>query len=65
MTKLSGPEGEGTPLSRKLHGLRLHHIAAETEYPALNQSSGLNLEWEFLLELRDAGRRAADRWLAG
>jgi NTE family protein len=65
MTKLSGPQSDGTPLSRKLQRLRLHHIAAETEVPTLNQSSGLNLEWEFLRELHKAGCRAADRWLAG
>ena len=29
MTKLSGQEGEGSPLSRKLKRLRLHHVAAE------------------------------------
>jgi NTE family protein len=63
MTKLSGSERDGSPLSRKLQRLRLHHIAAETEFADLSQSSGLNLDWEFLLSLRDAGRRAADQWL--
>jgi NTE family protein len=63
MRKLSGLEESGSALSRRLQGFRLHHIAAEAEFPALSQSSGLNLDWEFLLELRDAGRRAADQWL--
>lgn len=63
MTKLSAPDGDGSSLARKLQRLRLHHIAAETEFPALSQASGLDLDWEFLLALRNAGRIAADRWL--
>jgi NTE family protein len=63
MTKLTQSEGDGTPLSRKLQRLRFHHIAAETEFPALSEASGLNLDWEFLTGLREAGRNAADRWL--
>jgi hypothetical protein len=31
----------------------------------LSQSSALNLDWQFLLELRNAGRAAADQWLSG
>jgi NTE family protein len=63
MMQLSGPESEGSRLARKLQKLRLHHVAAETEYPALSQSSALNLDWNFLIELKEAGRRAAERWL--
>jgi NTE family protein len=63
MTKLSGVDHNGSTMSRKLQRLRLHHISAEAEFPALSQSSGLDLDWEFLLSLRDAGRRAADQWL--
>jgi NTE family protein len=65
MRTLSGTEAGRSNLSRKLQKLRLHHIAAETEYPMLSQSSALNLDWVFLLELRDAGRAAADQWLSG
>jgi NTE family protein len=65
MAKLSDSEAKGSYLSRKLQKLRLHHIAAETEYPLLSQSSALNLDWQFLLQLRDAGRASADRWLSG
>ncbi len=61
MAKLSDPEAEKSRLSRKLQKLRVHHIAAETEFPQLSQSSALNLDWEFLIQLRDAGRGAADR----
>jgi NTE family protein len=65
MRKLSEAETGISRLSRKLRKLRLHHIAAETEYPLLSQSSALDLDWAFLLQLRDAGRAAADRWLSG
>ena len=65
MRTLSSVEAGGSILSRKLQKLRLHHIAAETEYPLLSQSSALNLDWPFLLQLRDAGQAAADRWLSG
>jgi NTE family protein len=64
MRKLSEAEVGASRLSRKLQKLRLHHLAAEAEYPLLSQSSALSLDWEFLLELRDAGRAAADRWLS-
>jgi NTE family protein len=64
MQTLSGTETPGSHLSRKLQKLHLHHIAAEAEYPVLSQSSALNLDWQFLLELRDAGRAAADQWLS-
>jgi NTE family protein len=63
MKKFSGPDGNGSALSRKVQDFHLHHIAAEAEFPALSQSSGLNLDWEFLLELHSFGRRAADQWL--
>jgi NTE family protein len=65
MTKLSEHEMKGSRLSRKLQRLKLHHLAAETEYPSLSEASALNLDWDFLLQLRDAGRNAADRWLSG
>ena len=63
MKKLAGADGQGSGLSRKLNKLSVHHIAAETEYPALSEASALNLDWDFLRDLRDAGRSAADRWL--
>jgi NTE family protein len=64
MTKLSGADGEGSPLSRKLKRLRLHHVAAEKEVPGLGEASALDRDRDFLIALRDAGRAAADRWLA-
>jgi NTE family protein len=64
MKKLAGPDGQGSRLSRKLNKLRVHHIAAEAAYPALGQASALNVDRDFLQDLRDAGRSAADRWLS-
>jgi NTE family protein len=64
MRKLSEAEVGISRLSRKLRRLRVHHIAAEKEYPLLSESSALDLDWKFLLQLRDAGRAAADRWLS-
>jgi NTE family protein len=63
MKELAGPHDQGSRLARKLRKLRLHHLTAEAEYPALGEASALNLDWTFLLALRDAGRRAAERWL--
>jgi NTE family protein len=65
MRTLSTAETGGSNLARKLQKIRLHHIAAEAEYPLLSQSSALNLDWPFLLQLRDAGQAAAGRWLSG
>ncbi len=42
---------------------RLHLIEAESEMSPLGASSKLNTEWDFLVKLRDIGRRAAGRWI--
>ena len=63
MKQLAGPHEQGSRLARKLQKLRLHHIAAEAEYLTLSETCALTLDWDFLLALRDAGRRAANRWL--
>jgi NTE family protein len=41
----------------------LHVIKAEEELEPFNASSKFNAEWEFLIHLRDLGRKAAGRWL--
>src|SRR3954471_7831952 len=51
-------------LSRKLQQLRLHHLSAERACPALSEASVANLDWPFLLNLRESGRAAAETWLA-
>jgi len=48
--------------SDSLHDIRMHRIALG-ERDDLDASSKLNTEWEFLLFLRDHGRRAARRFL--
>jgi NTE family protein len=65
MTRLVATGGDGSSLSRKLRRLKLHHIKAETEVPDLATASALDRDWEFLLQLRDAGRHAAEKWLSG
>lgn len=42
----------------------IHAIEAEEHMRALGVLSKLNPEWDFLLELRDLGRKSAARWLA-
>jgi NTE family protein len=63
MKKLSQIEGARSSFSKKLAAFELHQIVAEQEYPSLTDASALNLDWTFLIELRDAGRSAAERWL--
>lgn len=60
--------GKGN-LSRKGDGmegyrdLRLHRIDGAEKLVALDASTKMNAEWEFLQYLRDIGREAADRFL--
>jgi NTE family protein len=44
--------------------LQLHHLAAEDHVDGLSQASVLNTDWNFLTDLRDQGRAAAEAWLA-
>ncbi|MCR9219294.1 MAG: patatin-like phospholipase family protein [Alphaproteobacteria bacterium] len=55
-------EGRLDPVQYK-HVL-IHMITDSEALAPLGASSKLNAEWEFLLHLRDAGRRAAEGWLA-
>ena len=57
------PKIASSRLGRKLRRLRIHRIAAEKELARLAERSALNLDPSFLLELRDAGRAAAEKWL--
>ncbi len=49
----------------KLQALRIDTIAAEDEVQDLVNKSATNVDWNFLTELRDAGRRAAEIWAQG
>jgi NTE family protein len=51
-------------LRRKLRRLHLHRIAAENAVDDLAAKSALDLDWGFLVRLRDGGRAAAEQWLA-
>jgi NTE family protein len=51
-------------LARKLQQLRLHTIRAEDSFANLVDANALNLDWNFLVRLRDAGRAAAENWLS-
>ena len=64
MARVAGSGSQDPAFSRKLQRLRLHHLSAEREMSALSEASGDNLEWPFLLSLRESGRAAAEHWLA-
>jgi NTE family protein len=63
LVKVAGSGSQDMVFSRKLQKLRLHHISAERECPTLSDASAGNLERPFLLNLRESGREAAQRWL--
>ena len=64
MKKLVRKEGEPTSrLGRKIDRLRLHRLSAEHYVDGLSQASVLNTDGNFLIDLRDRGRAAADAWL--
>jgi NTE family protein len=60
---VAGPRG-GSPLERRLRGLRLHLIEDEALMRRLDARSRMDTRRTFLHDLRDRGRLQADRWLA-
>src|SRR3954464_1436877 len=64
MAHVAGSGSQDPAFSRKLKRLRLHGLSAEREMSALSEASGDNLDWAFLLSLRESGRAAAEHWLA-
>src|SRR5215204_1562008 len=65
MKNLLRKEGQPTSrLGRKVDSLQLHHLSAEDHVDGLSQASVLNTDWNFLTDLRDQGRAAAEAWLA-
>jgi len=54
---------DGAVERKRFRETRLHLIESETELLPLGASSKMNTEWEFLVLLRDIGRRAAERWI--
>jgi NTE family protein len=54
---------QGITLNGRLKKTRLHNISADTYLGNLNLSSKLNTQWEYLLYLKDLGRKAAEQWM--
>jgi len=54
---------EGSLDPQRYKKMRIHMIAAEAGFEALNASSKLNAEWDFLVHLQGLGRQAAKAWL--
>jgi NTE family protein len=50
--------------SEKLRRLRIGRISAQDQFEGLSSESAGNIEWEFLERLHQAGRAAAELWLA-
>lgn len=61
---INGLIAEGKVLDGSLRQLFLHVIEDEVLMRELGVSSKLNADWPFLCRLKEAGRAAADRWLA-
>ena len=55
---------QGSVSADEYKNLRLHMVADDQGLAPLNASSKLNTDRQFLEQLRDLGRAAADRWLA-
>lgn len=53
-----------TPEARRLRSLGISRIAAQDSLTQLHTESAANLDWRFLCGLRDAGREAAESWIA-
>jgi NTE family protein len=64
MARVAGSGSQDPAFSRKLRRLRLHHLSAERECSTLSDASGANLDWQFLMKLRESGQAAAETWLA-
>ena len=62
--RLLAPLCAGGDESGKWAKLRLDRIAAEDGIEFLAEHSPANLEWSFISSLREAGRAAAEDWLA-
>ncbi|MDQ6916583.1 MAG: patatin-like phospholipase family protein [Pseudomonadota bacterium] len=59
VNELKGSAGARSPYKR----IRLHEIKDEPALADLGLASKSNTDWNFLRELRDFGRQAAERWL--
>ena len=56
-------KGGGSGIRSPYKRIRLHEIKDEPALAGLSHASKGNTDWDFLLELREAGRQAAKRWI--
>jgi NTE family protein len=61
----SGISGLLSSDGQKWRRLSLHRIVAEEQVEHLAEASASNLDWSFLSDLREHGRKAAEGWLQG
>ena len=54
---------EGSACGKELKRMLIHAISADDVMTRLGAASKLNAGWEFLTDLREAGRQRADAWL--
>lgn len=54
---------EGALDDKKYKRMHIHSIRDDAEMAQLGVATKLNPDWEFLINLRDAGRRRAEEWL--
>lgn len=47
----------------KMKRINMHVIKNEESFKDLNLSSALNTDWDFLIYLRDEGRKTAEKWI--
>ncbi len=54
---------DGALNTKKYHRMFIHSLRNDDEMAKLSIASKLNPDWDFLTNLRDAGRQTADLWL--
>ncbi len=54
---------KGLDIGEKFRTIYLHNINPEKDLHALNVSSKLNADWDYLMELKKLGRKYAEDWL--
>jgi NTE family protein len=64
VSKLIGEHADHDDATKNLKRLHIHSISAEKVMQKLSVLSKLNADWDFLLDLKEAGRAHADAWLA-
>ncbi|WP_374379659.1 patatin-like phospholipase family protein [Dongia sp.] len=63
VSKLIGEHADHDDATRNLKRLHIHSISAEQVMQKLSVLSKLNADWDFLLDLKEAGRSHAEAWV--